>query len=169
VLVEMDVECGAVVVARWYGGVLLGPVRFSHIENCAREAIGNWRKESTSRKTDDHVAQKRKVEDEEKGRAALARILQDRDHSIHVLRRLLREKTEELMVQKAEETNPDWIDVNVSPTKPVNYSAMPLPVLKRLEKARDATIAWTLNGIEKVEKEQEQQQQKEVGTAKDCG
>ena len=29
-------------VARWYGGVLLGPVRFRHIENCAREAIKVW-------------------------------------------------------------------------------------------------------------------------------
>ncbi len=44
VLEEAGVE-GAVVVARWYGGVLLGPVRFTHIEECAREAIGKWRDE----------------------------------------------------------------------------------------------------------------------------
>ncbi|KAK5051408.1 hypothetical protein LTR84_003060 [Exophiala bonariae] len=43
VLNELDVQ-GTVVVARWYGGVLLGPVRFAHIENVAREAIGNWRR-----------------------------------------------------------------------------------------------------------------------------
>jgi len=26
-----------VIVSRWYGGTMLGPVRFTHIENCARE------------------------------------------------------------------------------------------------------------------------------------
>jgi len=26
-----------VVVSRWYGGIMLGPVRFTHIENCSRE------------------------------------------------------------------------------------------------------------------------------------
>jgi hypothetical protein len=29
-----------VVVSRWYGGTMLGPVRFQHIENCARAALG---------------------------------------------------------------------------------------------------------------------------------
>ena len=28
-----------VVVTRWYGGVLLGPDRFKHINNCARELL----------------------------------------------------------------------------------------------------------------------------------
>jgi len=27
-----------VIVSRWYGGTLLGPARFSHIETCAQEA-----------------------------------------------------------------------------------------------------------------------------------
>lgn len=42
VLNEMGVQ-GTVVVARWYGGILLGPVRFTHIENVAREAVGRWK------------------------------------------------------------------------------------------------------------------------------
>lgn len=41
VLNELNVQ-GTVVVARWYGGVLLGPVRFTHIENVARDAIARW-------------------------------------------------------------------------------------------------------------------------------
>lgn len=35
----MKVENVAVVVTRWYGGVLLGPDRFKHINTCARQAI----------------------------------------------------------------------------------------------------------------------------------
>ena len=30
-----------VIVSRWYGGILLGPDRFKHINNCARELIVN--------------------------------------------------------------------------------------------------------------------------------
>ncbi|KLO18942.1 ribosomal protein S5 domain 2-like protein [Schizopora paradoxa] len=32
-----------VIVSRWYGGVMLGPVRFTHIEICAREVARNFR------------------------------------------------------------------------------------------------------------------------------
>ncbi|PWN41004.1 hypothetical protein IE81DRAFT_292537 [Ceraceosorus guamensis] len=28
-----------VIVSRWYGGTMLGPIRFEHIENCATEAL----------------------------------------------------------------------------------------------------------------------------------
>jgi hypothetical protein len=35
----MKVENVAVVVTRWYGGVLLGPDRFKHINTCARQAL----------------------------------------------------------------------------------------------------------------------------------
>lgn len=31
-----------VVVSRWYGGTMLGPVRFQHIESCARAALGRY-------------------------------------------------------------------------------------------------------------------------------
>ncbi|CCM03926.1 uncharacterized protein FIBRA_06078 [Fibroporia radiculosa] len=32
-----------VVVSRWYGGVMLGPVRFTHFETCAREVCRTFR------------------------------------------------------------------------------------------------------------------------------
>lgn len=35
----LDVRNVAVVVSRWYGGVLLGPDRFKHINNCARSLL----------------------------------------------------------------------------------------------------------------------------------
>eukprot|EP00112_Aurelia_sp_Birch-Aquarium-sp1_P005689 Seg1646.9 transcript_id=Seg1646.9/GoldUCD/mRNA.D3Y31 product="Protein IMPACT" protein_id=Seg1646.9/GoldUCD/D3Y31 len=37
----LDARNIVVVVSRWYGGILLGPDRFKHINNCARELIVN--------------------------------------------------------------------------------------------------------------------------------
>ena len=37
----MNVKNVCVVVSRWYGGILLGPVRFKHINNVARELLEN--------------------------------------------------------------------------------------------------------------------------------
>ena len=35
----MDAENVLVVVSRWYGGIQLGPDRFKHINNCARQIL----------------------------------------------------------------------------------------------------------------------------------
>ena len=35
----VDARNVVVVVSRWYGGVLLGPARFTHINNAARELL----------------------------------------------------------------------------------------------------------------------------------
>lgn len=35
----LDVRNVLVVVSRWYGGILLGPDRFKHINNCARNIL----------------------------------------------------------------------------------------------------------------------------------
>ena len=35
----MGAENVIVVVSRWYGGVLLGPARFTHINNAARQLL----------------------------------------------------------------------------------------------------------------------------------
>ncbi|RKO86440.1 hypothetical protein BDK51DRAFT_4430, partial [Blyttiomyces helicus] len=39
VLEEEGVVDGCAVVSRWWGGEMLGPVRFAHIENSARDAV----------------------------------------------------------------------------------------------------------------------------------
>ena len=74
---------GSVCVARWYGGVLLGPVRFKHITDCAREAVGMWRAEMEAR---------RQVEEDAKLHGRLVKVLGERDASVAVLRGLLKEK-----------------------------------------------------------------------------
>ncbi len=146
-LVEMKVD-GAVVVARWYGGVLLGPVRFAHIENCAREAISKWKQGASGAGEDGHVAQRRKVEDEEQ-KSALVVTLRQRDSSISVLRELLQEKREKV----ARQTGDCRILTPQTRMKSPDYQAMPLEALRRLEKARDATISWILKEIDNLEEE----------------
>lgn len=154
VLTDMNVE-GAIVVARWYGGVLLGPVRFTHIENCAREAVEKWKTNVTAIKQEGShpAAQKRKTEDDERRKSTLVRVLEERDHSIAALRGLLRDKTEDATTIRSEEkaSSTKDVSVNVTPTKSTDYSAMPLHALERLERARDATISWILKEIEKAE------------------
>ena len=136
VMEAMDVQ-GAVVVARWYGGVLLGPVRFDHIRNCAREAISKWRI------ANDETNTRKKLQTESEQKAELQQILRERDESIVILRGLLAEKKQQ---------TPSQQNTGSSPTKILDYSKQPLRVLKRLEEVRDATIGWILKSIEEAEK-----------------
>ncbi|KAG9642710.1 ribosomal protein S5 domain 2-like protein, partial [Aureobasidium melanogenum] len=142
VLEEMRVE-GALVVARYYGGVMLGPVRFAHIENSARDAIRAWRQNE-----DSEGQKRRRVEDEDMEQASLIVELADRDQNILVLRRLLEEKTQKTQLQadqKAPSARP--------PIPAPDYSSMPLERLRQFDKARDSTVAFLLKKIDEAEKQ----------------
>ena len=80
VLNSMNVA-GACVVARWYGGIMLGQVRFEHIENCAREAIEAWRGAVEEEKT-----KKARKEQDDAEKVRLVRVLGERDGSVEVLK-----------------------------------------------------------------------------------
>jgi putative IMPACT (imprinted ancient) family translation regulator len=149
VLQDMN-AVGALAVARWYGGVLLGPVRFNHIEHCAREAILESRRAVHQNGFEEQIKPKKIKVDEEQDRLALTRTLKERDQSISVLRGLLREK----MAVSTEFSGTAGDAQSQTPTKKIDYSAMPLQALSRLEKARDATIAWILKEIDKAEERQ---------------
>lgn len=143
-LVQLKVE-GCVVVARWYGGTMLGPVRFTHIENCAKEAISKWQE------AEGEAYKRRKVEAEEKDdKLRLEKTLVERDKSIVILRDLLATKRREKDTvasssqQQVEAGKP-------SPAKPLDYTQMPVQALRRLEKARDATLGFILKEIDKME------------------
>ena len=138
VLIEMEVE-GAVVVARWYGGVMLGPVRFDHIKNSARDAIMHWSQDR------ERSAKKAKVREDEVERERLIQTLPERDQSIIVLRNLLTEKSRQSSSAPGSQN---------SPAKTPDYSTLPLATLEKLEQVRDATIGWILKQIEKAEKAQ---------------
>ncbi|KAL8800492.1 MAG: hypothetical protein Q9223_007286 [Gallowayella weberi] len=140
VLSTLNVE-GTVVVARWYGGILLGPVRFDHIKNCARDAIGKY----TSATQQQQSKKSKTVADDDTKRNDLIRILPERDQSISILRGLLAEK------QSHNTPSPKAELQKSSPSKVPNYSNLPLSALENLERARDATIGWILGQIEKAE------------------
>ena len=136
VMDAMDVQ-GVVVVARWYGGVMLGPVRFDHIRNCARVAISNWPSVSNE------SSKRSKVQTESEQKTEVEKTLRERDESIVVLRGLLAKKKGQSSSQQSPSN---------SPAKAPDYEKLPLQVLKRLEEVRDATIGWILEGIEEAEK-----------------
>ena len=156
VLISMQVT-GACVVARWYGGTLLGPVRFEHVENCAREAVKRWQESVREER-----AKKVKVEQDEKDRVRLVKALGERDGSIEVLRKLAVEKEEAL--KRLQEGTGDIVDDGVvssqgaksvsSPRKPaMDYSSLAVDRLLTLEKGRDATLGFLLKRIDKAEAE----------------
>lgn len=159
VLSEMKVD-GAVVVARWYGGILLGPVRFNHVENCAREAIKKYLNAKSMGDMDGGPASKRaKAEQEDlRPKEELVQMLNERDQSIDVLRDLLKEKQK--ASQKSESSQLE-LKSQKSPAKPW-YGTMTLEQLSRLEKARDATIGFLLKQIDAAEKEQSEKSQEEL-------
>lgn len=138
VLIEMDLE-GAVVVARWYGGVMLGPVRFDHIKNSARDAIMQWSRDR------ERSAKKAKIQEDEAEKERLMQTLPERDQSIIVLRDLLAEKSQQSSSALGGKSNP---------AKTPDYSTLPLATLEKLEQVRDATIGWILKQIETAEKVQ---------------
>jgi hypothetical protein len=141
VLNDMQVE-GVVVVARWYGGQMIGPIRFTHIENTAKEAIWKWKTADKEVKKEQAV-KKQKVEEEET-RSVLEENLRERDLHIFVLRNLLAQKKAKL--DDSEPAPP-------TPQKPADYAKMSMEALKRIDKARDASIMFVLKQIDKVDEE----------------
>lgn len=149
VLCDAKVE-GAIVVARWYGGTMLGPVRFAHIENCAREAVGKFQGIANSNVAEVHVPEPgvkrvKTVEERNEEREVKERLvgtLRERDESVDVLRGLLADK-----VAGVE----SGVAGSQGKARP-SYGGMTMDTLLRLEKARDATIGFLLKQIDEAEK-----------------
>lgn len=144
---------GACVVARWYGGVMLGPVRFDHIENCVRDAIDQWQRVEL-----EELTKRRKVEKEKEEHALLAKGLAERDQSINVLRTLAIEKEQAAKGETPEAAvEADTVHARDSLAQKiaVDYHQMPLDRLRVLDKARDATLSFLLKRIDKAEAEVE--------------
>lgn len=135
---------GAVVVARWYGGQNIGPVRFTHIENTAKEAIWKWQVVDQAQKKEEAAKKQKREEDAE--RRALEEYLRERDQSIVSMRGLLAEKKARL--EDSEVAPP-------TPQKAMNYGSMTMEMLRRQERSRDATIALILKKIKEVEEKLE--------------
>ncbi len=136
-LVTRNIE-GALVVARWYGGVMLGPARFDHMRVCANNAISRWVREN------EHNAKRAKFEAEDAEKHRLIEILPQRDESIAVLRELLATKTQLPTSSQGDAKSPA--------ARVQDYSTLALVVLQRLEHVKDKTIGWILERIENAER-----------------
>ncbi|KAE9986764.1 hypothetical protein EG328_004782 [Venturia inaequalis] len=170
-MTEMDVM-GAICVARWYGGVMLGPVRFKHIEDVAKEAVKVWREEqggvSGKRQRVDEpgmlgrqgsLPETMRPEELRRRKEELVRTLARRDESIVTLRTLLDTKKAELASTPKVSSTPANV-TTASPSRKVNYDGMPFARLQALDTARDATIQFLLKQIDKVEEEQKEAAEK---------
>ncbi|EMD61821.1 hypothetical protein COCSADRAFT_64404, partial [Bipolaris sorokiniana ND90Pr] len=136
--------CGTVVVGRWYGGQNIGPIRFTHIESSAKEAIRKAKAASAS-SSDMQAKVQEEEEQEEAKRKELINNLQERDYNIFALRKLLSEKKARLQSEGRVEL----------PTlqKLMDYDRMSMEALGRVDKARDATITFILKQIDKTDEE----------------
>lgn len=156
---DLDVQ-GVCMVARWYGGELLGPVRFTHIENVIKGAVDAWRSEtqggSTSKKARTEPAvgaetptenKTMKPEELQRRKREVIQTLTRRDMSISTLRALLDSK------RGAAAPTSSQPNTQTSPPRVLNYDAMPFNRLHALENARDMTIGFLLKEIDKAEGE----------------
>jgi len=141
-LLKAEDVTGSVVVGRWFGGVLLGPVRFRWIEQVAREAINAYkagRKKARIEKEDDLMTPLEIKRERER----LLKELPERDTNIVILRQLLVEKKEKIGIEDSK--------VTASPgkQKTVEYETWTLDRLKAAEKARDKTVEFLLKELDK--------------------
>jgi len=163
-VLEMMRVGGACVVARWYGGTMLGPVRFSHMEDCARGAVQKWLDHEAEAR-----AKKRRTAQDAADKERLVRTLADRDQSITVLRALAVEKEGRVKdaivggvraMTSEDDKAPDGLEgeeasqrgaPSAPATPSVDYSAMAIERLRALDKARDATLSFLLKRIDKAD------------------
>lgn len=131
---------GSIVVARWYGGQNIGPIRFTHMETCAKEAIRKYA-DAVAQAQQEQATKKQKI-DEEARRSDLICNLQERDYNIFALRKLLCEKKAKAQGEHAQPPTPQKLQ---------DYGALTMEALLRVDKARDATIAFILKQIDKMD------------------
>ncbi|KIK94779.1 hypothetical protein PAXRUDRAFT_142154 [Paxillus rubicundulus Ve08.2h10] len=114
-----------VIVSRWFGGTLLGPVRFTHIETCASEVCRKFRK----------------VEEMEE----CIQTLKTLDGLLATLRAELQNRTSTITSEEGASASQSSLEARTS--KPPDYSIMQegldLTKAKRLIHARESAI----NGI----------------------
>ena len=123
---------GLLCVARWYGGVMLGPVRFDHIIHVAADALATYhlsQRRSPVMAVPTMKSPVRSGGGDGGGEKKLVRMLRGKDMTVESLRGMIAEKKRE-----RGET------VLQSPVKEKGYERMGTEVLKRLVAARDATI-----------------------------
>jgi hypothetical protein len=116
-----------VVCSRWFGGTMLGPIRFQHIEKSARAALEGW------------TEREKLVE--------LWRELEKLDAVIEDLRAELAASTSDQPEQQDETGTPEKASPR-PPPKPRNYETIKnFAQLERLTKAKTLTVQTLINRV----------------------
>jgi hypothetical protein len=152
-LLKAEDVTGSVVVGRWFGGILLGPVRFRWIEQVAREAINAY-KAGRKKARIDSVDEKMTPREITRERERLLKELPERDTNIVILRQLLAEKKDKIGIEDSKVTE--------SPAKKgpvIVYASWKLDQLIAAEKARDATIQFLLKGLDKTDAQEKEEEE----------
>jgi len=138
---------GILCVARWYGGIMLGPARFDHIVHVAADALATYhlaqRKSPllsppTIQGPKGSSATKSTADDNERER--LVRVLRGKDMTVEYLRAMITAKR----LERGEGSS-----APTSPSKTKHYEGMQVEALQRLVVARDATV----KGLREIMKE----------------
>jgi hypothetical protein len=190
-VLEREGVTGAVVVGRWYGGVMLGPARFRWIEQCAEEAVRKWKRAAAA----SGGAKRGRAGDEEEGPVARKPRVDDAETDVPVLgspsarqpaketmspvelnraRRQLAMQLPERdaniavlrkhLAEKKARLDPDLLS---SPSKgspiaqPPEYATLSLARLQGLERARDLTVAYLLKELDKVDQQLREEEELE--------
>ncbi|EAU91587.1 hypothetical protein CC1G_11819 [Coprinopsis cinerea okayama7 len=140
VMERLSILDAVVIVSRWWGGTLLGPARFTHIETCALEVC-------------------RLFKDKEE-LAELQALLESLDDLLADLRQ------EYGLLSKLPSTEPSTptssqIDSASTVRKKSNYSGMDAQKLKRLIRAREGSITSVKALIAKRQKQLPEEQEDE--------
>lgn len=117
---------------------MLGPVRFAHIENCARGAIDAYR-----RREAEIVRQEQERIREKELRVELS----DRDASISALRGLVEQKSKSASHEGLASETP-----KTQSSQKIDYEAFQLDKLNALSAARDRTIEFLLKKLDSLDK-----------------
>lgn len=145
-VLEAEKVTGSLIVARWYGGVMLGPVRFTHMETVGREAVAAWRTWEAEQREGERRAKAEAFE-----RERLVKELKERDESVVALRGLLDLK------------NGGSVQGAGAKKVVLDYGGMELSRLRMLDKARDSTIAFLLKQIDAAEERSASSSQVKAG------
>ncbi|KAJ2922669.1 hypothetical protein H1R20_g14410, partial [Candolleomyces eurysporus] len=147
VMETLGILDAVIIVSRWYGGELLGPARFSHIEECAME-----------------VARKFKDQEELVELRALLETLDD-------LLATLREEHQQLSSSTSAATPSSSTDSpqassssKISLRKP-NYASLDIAKARRLIRARESAINSVKTLLAKLRENSDQPQIPEVTTS----
>jgi len=135
VMQNMAVIDAVVVVSRWFGGTLLGPARFQHIETCATEVCKAFKR---TEELQDCVTTLRMLDD----------VLGERRKKLQAFKDKTASNADSPSILSTTPTDELGAPSQTTP-KVVDYSKLDISKAKRLINARESSIKYVTALVEK--------------------